>query len=113
MRDESTLGQAYKRVCKRSSHFWAYWNPDEIDLSNKYKVEIRLNVPDGDEVEVKSIEGWTIAHRKSGMLFLRRVQRIHKQGVKDLFLDALIIANENGWQFHSWKHEPHLPDWPS
>ena len=82
-------------------------------MRNEYIVEIRFNVPDGDETEVELVEGWMIAHRKTGMLFLRRAQPIDKTGVKKLFLDALRIALENDWQFHSWKHEPYLPDWPS
>ena len=113
MDKQSRLDQAYKRVCRPSSHFWAFWDPEDIDTSCAYEVEIRLNLPDGDELEVTEIEGWTIAHRKTGMLFLRRSQHIDKKGVRSLFLDALRIAVERDWQFHSWMHDPYLPNRPS
>ena len=112
MEKQSTLHQAYKRVCEPSSHHWAFWDPDDLDTNCAYEVEIRLNLPDGDELEVTEIEGWTIAYRKTGMLFLRRIQRIDEKGVRNLFLDAIRIAVERYWQFHSWRHDPDLPNWP-
>ena len=109
--ENSSVKEAFERVRKPSSYYWAFWTPEGLDFNRTYAVEIRLNLPDGAETEIDGIAGWTIAHRKSGMLFLRREQLINKKSVEKLFWDALTIAVEHGWQFHSWKHYPDLPDW--
>lgn len=71
-----------------------------------------MNVPDGEEAAVLEVSGWSIAHRASGMLFIRRDQSLDKASIRLLFKDVLRLANSKGWQFHSWQHDPNLPDWP-
>ncbi|MFN3213844.1 MAG: hypothetical protein ACE37M_12120 [Henriciella sp.] len=34
-----------------------------------------------------------------------------KFAIEAFFYDVLSIAVANGWQFHSWCHEPDLPNW--
>lgn len=104
------LREALARVSKPKSHYWTFWTPDGLDLDQSYEVEIRLNVPDGNEVAAAAPDGWTISHRKTGMLFLRRFQHLDKPTILDLFAEALKIAVSNGWQFHSWLHAPYLID---
>lgn len=108
---DDILKEALDRVSAPESHFWGFWRPDEIDTNNPQTVEVRLNIPDGDETMIEADEEWCISHRKTGMLFLRREQMVDRAGVKTLFLDALTLAVKNGWQFHSWCHQPRLPDW--
>ena len=68
------------------------------------------DVPDGEEADIGGIDGWVIAHRKTGMLFLRRIQVLNQTAIEGLFWDVLKLAIDNGWQFHSWCHEPDLTD---
>lgn len=107
----SRFDDAFDRVRKPGSHYWAFWCPEKIDTRDHLTVEVRLNVPDGDETCVSEIYGWVIAHRKTGMLFLRREQSMDQSAIEDLFRDVLEIAVDNGWQFHSWCHYPDLPEW--
>lgn len=109
--NSSALAEAFEIARKPSSHYWGFWRPEKLDINETYTVEIRLNLPDGDELNIDAIEGWTIAYRKTGMLFLRRDQSLDKAGVEALFLDALRIEVARGWRFHSWVHYPDLPDW--
>ena len=108
MTDETILREALARISRPASHYWAFWNPDGLDLDRDYEVEIRLNVPEGEEATAAAPEGWAVVRRKPGMLFLRRVQRIDKTGILRLFADTLGIAVSNGWRFHSWRHAPEL-----
>nr|WP_321360908.1 hypothetical protein [uncultured Hyphomonas sp.] len=108
---DTLLQDALARVSRPDSHYWAFWAPEGLDLDHDFEVEIRLNVPDGQEETIVAPEGWVIAHRKAGMLFLRRVQQLGRSAILELFADALKIAVENGGVFHSWRHAPELPDW--
>lgn len=110
MPDSIRLQEALVRVSRPKSHYWAFWNPEGLDLNDEHEVEVRLNVPDGEEEAITAPDGWVIAHRKPGMLFLRRFQRLTRPAILELFADALRLAVSNGWQFHSWIHAPELPD---
>ena len=109
----NSLEPAFGRVRRSDSHYWGFWRPDKVEPDKKASVEIRLNVPDGEEADIGGIDGWVIAHRKTGMLFLRRIQVLNQTAIEGLFWDVLKLAIDNGWQFHSWCHEPDLTDWPA
>lgn len=106
----SVLDDAFERVRNTDSYYWEFWRPEKISSDAACTVEVRLNVPDGDEILVTDVDGWEIAHKKTGMLFLRRQQSMSKSAIESLFYDVLRIAIDNGWQFHSWCHEPELPN---
>lgn len=107
----NALDDAFERARTADSYYWGFWRPEKINSQAMCTVEIRLNVPDGNEVHLTGVDGWEIAHKKTGMLFLRREQAVSKSAIERLFYDALSVAFENGWQFHSWCHDPDLPDW--
>ena len=106
----SLLDDAFQRVRKSDSHYWGFWRPEKVNPEAKCTVEVRLNVPDGVEAQVTGVNGWEIARKKTGMVFLRRDQIVSKAAIETLFYDVLSIAIDNGWQFHSWCHDPDLPD---
>ena len=107
----SILDDAFERARSIDSYYWGFWRPEKISSEAECTVEVRLNVPDGDETLVTDVDGWEIAHTKTGMLFLRREQSMSKSAIEALFYDVLSIAVDNGWRFHSWCHDPDLPNW--
>lgn len=107
----TALDDAFERVRETNSYYWGFWRPEKISSETECAVEVRFNVPDGDELQVSDVCGWEIVHRKTGMLFVRREQAVSKSAIEHLFYDALSVAVDNGWQFHSWCHDPDLPDW--
>lgn len=101
---QDTFEAAYKRVSSPSSYYWSFWDPDSLDFAEEYEVEVRFNVSQAEQPIEHIPDGWVIDRQKPEMLFLRRRQKLNKLDVENLFADALRIALERNWTFHSWVH---------
>ena len=97
------LAAAIARVKDDTSLYWAFWDP--ADPAADQQVEIRLDLPDGGTAKLEPPPGWHIHEaRPDGSVFLRRRQRMSREAVAEMLIEALHLAASNGGRFHSWAH---------
>jgi hypothetical protein len=111
--DLDALGAAIRRARRKGSYYWLFRHAQDLDLSARHELEVRIDLPVGAVIANASALGWRLAHhdRARGMLFIRREQPLTDAALRDMFAEVLAFASEHGGKFHSWMHKPDLQDW--